>query len=303
MFKPLSNAYTSALTRHLQQSQGLVAVKKGDFFPLFWSAWVSSMTTETTLKAFKSTGIWPMDGETILKRFTDDTSEAPARPSALTSNDWRHIERLVRSAVNDQGVDESKKLSQTLHSLATQNELLRHEKYGLKNALTVKKRHKKVGKPLDLQQREEHHSGAVFWSPRKIRETRAREAVKEQEQHQEKLAKANRKDLHAAAKMYKEKLAEERRVERERAKLLRDETKAQKAAERAAKIEAQNTKKSYPNNPYRQEESLKASPSAPKRQRRGGVSGCVAASPEAAPAAPPKVNSRGRHIKVPHKYR
>ncbi|KAF2822599.1 hypothetical protein CC86DRAFT_266269, partial [Ophiobolus disseminans] len=75
MFKPLSSAYSTALTNHLQQSQGLVPIKKGDFFPLFWAAWQSSFTPGLTLKAFESTGIWPMDGETIPKRFTDNTSE------------------------------------------------------------------------------------------------------------------------------------------------------------------------------------------------------------------------------------
>ncbi|KAF2831231.1 hypothetical protein CC86DRAFT_281956 [Ophiobolus disseminans] len=72
------------------------------------------------------------------------------------------MERLVRSAVSDRGADKLKKLSQTVHSLATQNELLRHENEGLKEALTVKKRHRKVSKPLDLQQREEYHGGAMF---------------------------------------------------------------------------------------------------------------------------------------------
>jgi hypothetical protein len=35
MFKPLSTAYTTNLTTYLHQSQGLVPIKKGDFFPLF----------------------------------------------------------------------------------------------------------------------------------------------------------------------------------------------------------------------------------------------------------------------------
>jgi hypothetical protein len=38
MFKPLSTAYTHHLTLHLQTTQGLVSIKKGDFFPLFWGA-------------------------------------------------------------------------------------------------------------------------------------------------------------------------------------------------------------------------------------------------------------------------
>ncbi|KAF2822600.1 hypothetical protein CC86DRAFT_300816 [Ophiobolus disseminans] len=213
------------------------------------------------------------------------------------------MERLVRSAVSDQGADESKKLSQTVHSLATQNELLRHKNDGLKEALIVKKRHRKVGKPLDLQQREEYHGGAMFWSPQKVREARAREAVKEQEQHQEMLAKANRKELRLAAKLYKDQIAEEKRVAREEAKVVQEEAKAKKAAERAAKIEAQNTKKAAQTSQLGKRRASRPPPCTPKRQRRGGVSAAAATSPEAASAPLPKVNSRGRTINVPHKYR
>ncbi|KAF2831088.1 hypothetical protein CC86DRAFT_378003 [Ophiobolus disseminans] len=189
----------------------------------------------------------------------DNTSEEPARPSALTSNNWRHMERLVRSA----------------------------------EALIVKKRHRKVGKPFDLQQREEYHSGAMFWLPQKVREAHACEAVKEQEQHQEMLAKANRKELRLAAKLYKEQIAKEKHVAREEAKV----------ADCAAKIKAQNTKKAAQTSQLGKRRASRPPLSAPKRQKHGGVSEGVAALPEAAPAAAPKVNSRGRHIKVPHKYR
>ncbi|KAF2001587.1 hypothetical protein P154DRAFT_432760, partial [Amniculicola lignicola CBS 123094] len=50
----------------------------------------------------------------------------------------------------------------SLHHLQVQNELLYHENSGLREALTTKSRHKNKGKALDLQQREEYHSGAVF---------------------------------------------------------------------------------------------------------------------------------------------
>ena len=29
---------------HLHESQGLVSIKKGDFFHLFWTAWVNTFT-------------------------------------------------------------------------------------------------------------------------------------------------------------------------------------------------------------------------------------------------------------------
>ncbi|KAF2732774.1 hypothetical protein EJ04DRAFT_607328 [Polyplosphaeria fusca] len=76
--------------------------------------------------------------------------------------DWRKMERLVRTTVRDNAAEESKTLSQTLHRLQVQNNLLHYENSGLREALSVKKKHKKRGKPLDLQQREEYHSGAVF---------------------------------------------------------------------------------------------------------------------------------------------
>jgi hypothetical protein len=44
--------------------------------------------------------------------------------------------------------------------------------------------------------------------------------------------------------LYKQKIQEEKRVAREKAKVVREEEKAEKAA-RARKIEAQNTKKLY----------------------------------------------------------
>ncbi|KAF1952888.1 hypothetical protein CC80DRAFT_368901, partial [Byssothecium circinans] len=191
----------------------------------------------------------------------------------------------------------------SLHQLQVQNELLYHENDGLREALTAKEKHKKRGKPLDLQQREEYHGGAVFWSPRKIREARARETVKQREEHEEQLAKANRKELAAAAKLYREQQAQERRVAREAAKVVREREKAEKEAARAARIEAQNTKRASQTAQKGKRKTSGPPPSKHKRQRRSGGSAAVAASPEAAPAAPPKVNSRGRTINLPRKYK
>jgi hypothetical protein len=301
-FKPLSTNYSNELSIHLQKSQGLIAVKKGDFFPLFWRAWESSFKTETILKSFEATGVWPMEPEAILKRFERELSSEHGGGEALKEGDWRHMERLLRSTVRDTAAEDSKMLSQTLHSLAAQNELLHHEVNGLREALTAKRRHKKRGKPLDLQQREEYHGGAVFWSPRKLREARAREAVVQHQEHEEQLAKANRKELRAAAKLLREQEAEERRVARARAKVVRDQMKAEQAAARAARIEAQNTKRVSKTAQTGKRKASRAPLPKSKRQRRGGVSAVVAVSPEAASAALPKVNSHGRAIRLPHKY-
>ncbi|KAF1945522.1 hypothetical protein EJ02DRAFT_338467, partial [Clathrospora elynae] len=42
MFKPLSTAYSTKLSTYLYKSQRIILVKKGDFFPLFQKAWITS---------------------------------------------------------------------------------------------------------------------------------------------------------------------------------------------------------------------------------------------------------------------
>jgi hypothetical protein len=184
LFKPLSTAYSIALTAHIQRGLGLSSVKKGDFFTLFWEAWIASVTKKLILESFSATGIWPMDRDPIMQRFV---SKAPntVEPSTplIDNDDWRGMERLVRSNVTDINTNGARQLSQTVHHLQTQNE-------GLKQALTAHKKHKKKGKQLDLQQRKEYRGGTVFWSPRKIREARARKLVKQQDEKAQKLGKS-----------------------------------------------------------------------------------------------------------------
>jgi hypothetical protein len=212
-FKPLSGAFTHQLTRHLHRTQGLVPLKKGDFFPLFWAAWSSSITEKLVLKSFESTGIWPKDPGIILKRFDDKKQTEEAEASRVTGSNWPYIEYLVRAAVSDCTADESKKLSETLHLLAVQNKLLNKENKSLREALDNKKKCKDCGKRLDLQRKDLYYGGATFWLPRNICQAQACEAGKQQQEEAEAAAKATRKELQAAAKLLKEQQKEERRVE------------------------------------------------------------------------------------------
>ncbi|KAI1559105.1 hypothetical protein PtrEW7m1_012005, partial [Pyrenophora tritici-repentis] len=106
---------------------------------------------------------------------------------------------------------EARKLRSSVHHLSVQYELLQHENEGLKEALQHKKKHKKKGKALDLQQRQEYHGGAVFWSPRKLREARAREAVRERDEMEEKLPKARAKKQREEAQLQRQVELEEKR--------------------------------------------------------------------------------------------
>ncbi|KAG9377817.1 hypothetical protein A1F94_012220 [Pyrenophora tritici-repentis] len=89
--------------------------------------------------------------------------------------------------------------------------------------------------PLDLQQRKAFHSGAVWWSPCKLREARFRQLVKEKEKEKELLDKIELKEAKENNRIYQLKIKEAARAAREEAKKVRDEAKAVKAAELDAK--------------------------------------------------------------------
>jgi hypothetical protein len=95
--------------------------------------------------------------------------------------------------VKDSSEVPARQLALALHLLQAQNELLHHKNEGLREALATKQNNAKNSKPLELQKRKEYWSGAVFWSPRKLREAKVQDAVEQQEEEQEKLRKADDK--------------------------------------------------------------------------------------------------------------
>ncbi|KAF1936086.1 hypothetical protein EJ02DRAFT_355103, partial [Clathrospora elynae] len=201
---------------------------------------------------------------------------------------------------------EANKLTHSFHHLQVQKDLLQHENEGLREVLSTKKKHKKKGKVLDLQQRQEYHSSAVVWSPRKFREARIRQDIKEKEAEESQIQKAQTKEIKAAAQLYKLQIAEQKRVAREAAKENRERMKAEKAAQTAeharikqAQNEAQNTEKALQ---LSQKGKRKAS-SKPSTQKRRKVAREVVEVEEPAPAPPPRTSRRGRNINLPKKFK
>jgi hypothetical protein len=130
LFAPLSSSYSQELEHFIHQSQGLLTIKKGDFFPLFWAAWTSSFKVETIRKRFEATGIFPMNADIILQRFTNHTSNGASDFSLESEGDnstWRDLRKIYVAAVSDMAAKLSEKFERTLHSLQVQNELLNHE--------------------------------------------------------------------------------------------------------------------------------------------------------------------------------
>ncbi|PZD23430.1 hypothetical protein A1F96_10258, partial [Pyrenophora tritici-repentis] len=163
------------------------------------------MTPDSIKKSFQATGVWPMDAEVILKRFNNTTTRA-AEASKIAGG-------FIALSTNAKRATSSRKRRAARRA--------RHQNK------TPKKSY-----PLDLQQPEQHHGGATFWSPRKIHEAREREATKQHEAEQLQLQKTEMKELKAASIIYKKKLAEEAKAERQRAKQARDAARKASADER-----------------------------------------------------------------------
>jgi hypothetical protein len=177
LFAPLAAEYSRELDRHVQRSQGLATAKKDSFFEVFWDAWSSTMKPEAILKSFQATGVWPMDAEVILKRFSNRTSrqdEALKLKQKGDGDTWIQLRKLYHAAVPDKSKVEARQLEASFHSLQTQNELLHLENNNLKREMAGKLKHKKRRHKLDLQQGEEWNDGSTFWSPRKVAQARAR---------------------------------------------------------------------------------------------------------------------------------
>jgi hypothetical protein len=204
---------------------------------------MSSFKENTTINSFKATGISPFEPDIILKRFVntdlEEQGSQESSASVLSGSDWRKIERLVKVVARGINDKETKKLSRSLHSISVQNEPLKHELRGLREALASKKKGQKRSKPLDLQQRKLYHAGSVFWSPRKVREARVRQTVKEREERELQSQKAERAELKKADKLYKAGVLQEKRVARAKAKVASEQEKAEQAASRAQKQSAQ----------------------------------------------------------------
>jgi hypothetical protein len=110
---------------------------------------------------------------------------------------------------------------------------------GLKEAINAQSKRKKKRTTIDMPNDDTWHGGAVFYSPRKVEESRRREAAKQDEAELEKLQKTHDRELKAAATLYKKKQAEaakeRRKKEREEATISKKARDKELAARRRVK--------------------------------------------------------------------
>ncbi|KAF2830017.1 hypothetical protein CC86DRAFT_344886 [Ophiobolus disseminans] len=147
------------------------------------AAWEASFKKTTILKAFEATGLSPFKPEAILKR------------SHLKATEQASSDSESSTLIKDRGDPRAQKLSQAFHLISVQKSLLAQEAKGLKEALINERLRRKQGKSLPLKAPEEYHGGAVFWSPRKVKEARDRLQQQEAEEEQQQLQKQRQQRL------------------------------------------------------------------------------------------------------------
>ena len=150
-----------------------------------------------------STFVAPLNPSVVVDKSTQEYSEdsfANSDTSVYSGKDWLKTESLVRGIAVDKRCKNTRKVLRSLHHLSIQNQLLQDEIVGLKSALKQKKKHSKKNFNLPLQQLQEYHGGAVFWSSSKRQEAEHLYDVVQRLEMEEKLKKINDKEERNAAK-------------------------------------------------------------------------------------------------------
>jgi hypothetical protein len=106
-----------------------------------------------------------------------------------------------------------------------QKSLLEHKAQGFRQALTNLRLRRKRGKALPLEQPEEYHGGAVFWSPRKVKEASDCQQQQEQEEEQQRPQKAGRGRVREDQKQTKLQAVQQRHTARAAARVVREKEK------------------------------------------------------------------------------
>ncbi|KAK7177861.1 transposase, partial [Paraphaeosphaeria sporulosa] len=232
LFSPLGTSYTNQLTEHLHSTQGLVGVKKRNFFRLSYESWTCTFTLSLILKAFEVTGLSPLNAAVIVDRFQNKRRQLPRTPSPIAADNWKQAIQILAQVVENQDVEEVEQLRRTISHLSAHTQLVQLENKGLRNVIRELKPSKSKRSRLDLQHYKEFHSIAVLWSPRKIRQADERYKANKEQKLQEKVDKAHQKELKAQKKLQDERDKRQRRIERER---VREDKARKKAADDAEK--------------------------------------------------------------------
>lgn len=127
--------------------------------------------------------------------------------------------------------EKAMELETSVHRAATQSKLMRHENEDLRESIDTKNQRKSHDTVLPLESDSNLSGGSLFFSPTKIKTSRAELAQKEAEQRDEKVRKANEKEFKASTKLLRENIVAEKKLATAKAREAAAQAKVEKAAQ------------------------------------------------------------------------
>jgi regulator of replication initiation timing len=157
-------------------------------------------------------GLAPFNPEQVVKFVVKEErpSSSESSKSLLKAEDWQHIEKLLKEIVGNMYDRRARRLNKTIHSLATENIILKMQNEGIKTSLMRQKSRRKQGKALELPLPQPNHGGAEFWSPRKIQQGLDWATAKEETAELLRAEKEEVKKRKAEEKLERQRIAAER---------------------------------------------------------------------------------------------
>jgi hypothetical protein len=254
-FAPLATYYSQLLEQQTRLSEGQTKMTKRDFFKCFYPAWHKAFTDENVASSWRKAGLFPFNPASVLEKLRSRTQRDLATkrssrgPSSSPSAYWdspsgmRKLRAIVNTTVDRKTKKVIKRLSDDLQRSRAEAVLERLGKQKAVEALRHEKKKRKRGKKLMEQFRAEEGSGAIIFSPSKVRAALELQEQREQEKEQDRQDKEARTLQRALAKAQKQQEVQKRREDRAMARNARKAAEALKRAERSSEKEAKRAQK------------------------------------------------------------
>ena len=246
LFSPLATYYTKEIDQLLFEGQGLVRMTKRDFWRLFRPAWEKAFSNENISSAFEAAGIEPFNPSRILTAIKRNlTLPLPNTPGSFkTPGSSRALRRTFKRLQNEGHVDDKAAvLLRADEKLATNNDLLRHENRGLRNAIVHEKKKRKRGKAMYFLDEGETEGQALFFSPAKIARVRQRIRDADEAEQQRKQTAEDKKLQQAIARAEKAYETQQKKNALIEARAAAKEERLRAKAEKQAERELQRQRK------------------------------------------------------------
>jgi hypothetical protein len=254
-FAPLATYYSELLERQTRLSEGQTRMTKRDFFRCFYPAWRQAFTEQNVSSSWSKTGLFPFNPALVLDRLKprQQRMSAPGGPTRGSSSSpsacWdspsgmRKLRAIINKTVDRKTKKMIKRLSDDLQSSRAELVLERLANQKATEALRHEKKKRKRGRKLMEQFRAEEDSGAILFSPGKVRAAFELQERRDQEKIQEREEKEMRAQDRALAKIQKQQEAQKRRDDRAAAKAARKAAEVLKKAKTIADKEAKQAHK------------------------------------------------------------